>query len=53
VQRLPAELPVFAASVFVGALVGSWLGVSRLPRHRLLQALAVVLVIAALKLLFS
>jgi hypothetical protein len=53
VQQLPAELPIFAASVFVGALVGSWLGVSRLPRHRLLQALAVVLTIAALKLLFS
>ena len=29
-----------AAAVFAGALIGSWLGVSRLPRHRLLQALA-------------
>ena len=53
VERLPPELPILAASVFAGALVGSWLGVSRLPRHRLLQALAVVLVIAALKLLLS
>ena len=53
VQQLPAELPVLVASVFAGALLGTWLGVSRLPRHRLLQGLAIVLVIAALKLLFT
>lgn len=53
VQRLPAELPILVASVFGGALLGTWLGVSRLPRHRLLQGLAIVLVIAALKLLFT
>lgn len=53
VERLPSELPIFAGAVFAGALIGSWLGVSRLPRHRLLQALAVVLVIAAIKLLFT
>jgi len=53
VERLPPELPLLATAVFAGALAGSWLGVSRLPRHRLLQALAIVLVIAALKLLLS
>lgn len=53
VERVPAELPIFAGAVFAGALVGSWLGASQLPRHRLLQALAVVLVIAGLKLLLS
>ena len=53
VQRLPPELPILAASVFAGAVLGTWLGVSRLPRHRLLQGLAVVLVIAALKLLLT
>lgn len=53
VEQIPPELPILAAAVFVGALAGSWLGVSRLPRHRLLQALAIVLVIAALKLLLS
>lgn len=53
VRQLPAELPILVAAVFAGALAGSWLGVARLPRHRLLQALAVVLVIAALKLLLS
>lgn len=52
-QRLPVELPVLVVSVFGGALLGTWLGVSRLPRHRLLQGLAIVLVIAALKLFFT
>jgi len=52
-ERVPAELPLLAGAVFGGALLGSWLGVSRFPRHRLLQALAVVLVIAGLKLLFT
>ena len=53
VQRLPGELPILVGGVFVGALLGVWLGVSRLPRHRLLQLLALVLVIAGLKLLLS
>ena len=53
VEHLPSELPILVAAVFVGALAGSWLGVSRLPRHRLLQALAIVLVVASLKLLFT
>ena len=53
VQRLPTELPILVVSVFGGALLGTWLGVSRLPRHRLLQGLAIVLVIAAMKLLFT
>ncbi len=53
VQRLPAELPILAGAVFAGALLGSWLGVSRLPHHRLLQGLALVLVIAGLKLLLT
>lgn len=53
VQRLPAETPVLALAVFAGAVVGSWLGVTRFPRHRLLQALAVVLVIASAKLVLT
>ena len=53
VQRLPSELPILVISVFGGALVGTWLGVSRLPRHRLLQGLAIVLVLAAMKLLLT
>jgi uncharacterized membrane protein YfcA len=53
VERIPAELPILAGSVLAGAVIGSWLGAARLPRHRLLQALAVVLVIAGLKLLLA
>lgn len=53
VEQLPEELPLLAGSVFAGALIGSWLGTSRLPQHRLLQALALVLVIAGLKLLLT
>ena len=53
VQQLPAELPILVGSVFAGALLGTWLGVSRLPRHRLLQGLALVLVVGAVKLMFT
>lgn len=53
VRRVPPELPMLAGAVFAGALLGSWLGTSRLPRHRLLQALGVVLVIAGLKMLLT
>ena len=53
VEQLPAELPILVGSVFAGALLGTWLGVTRLPRHRLLQGLAIVLVIAGLKLLLT
>lgn len=53
VRQLPHELPILVAAVFAGALLGTWLGVSRLPRHRLLQGLSVILVIAAFKLLFT
>jgi len=52
-EALPGELPIFVGAVIVGALVGMWGGVSRLPRHRLLQALGLVLVVAGLKLLLS
>jgi uncharacterized protein len=50
VQALPAGLPVLLAAVAAGALLGSWAGVARLPRHRLLQLLGLVLTIAGLKL---
>lgn len=53
VQQLPSELPILVAAVFAGGLLGSWLGVSRLPRHRLLQLLAVVLVVAGMKMLLT
>jgi uncharacterized membrane protein YfcA len=53
VRGLPVELPWLAGSVLAGALIGTWLGVERLPRERLLQALALVLAVAGAKLLFA
>lgn len=52
-QSLPPELPVFVAAVAAGAVLGTWLGVSRLPRKQLLQFLGVVLIIAGAKLVFT
>jgi uncharacterized membrane protein YfcA len=53
VQRLPAELPIYLAAVLLGALVGTALGVKRLPAPMILRALAVVLAIAGLKLMLT
>lgn len=53
VRALPAELPWLVGAVAAGALIGTWLGVERLPRERLLQALSIVLVVAGGKLLFA
>jgi uncharacterized membrane protein YfcA len=53
VRALPAELPIYVLAVIAGALVGTWLGVGRLPKPRLLQWLGLVLVIAGAKLIFA
>lgn len=53
VGHLPPELPLFLAAVATGALVGTWLGVERLPRPWLLRTLGLVLLIAGGKLLFA
>ncbi|HST37620.1 MAG TPA: TSUP family transporter [Allosphingosinicella sp.] len=53
VRGLPAALPWLAGAVAAGALIGTWLGVERLPRERILQALALVLVLAGAKLIFG
>ena len=53
VGHLPHELPIFLASVFGGALLGTWLGVERLPRPWLLRTLGLVLAVAGAKLLFT
>src|SRR5881275_641878 len=53
VGHLPHELPIFLGAVFGGALLGTWLGVERLPRAALLRTLGAVLVIAGAKLLFT
>jgi uncharacterized membrane protein YfcA len=53
VGHLPRELPLFLAAVAGGAVLGTWLGVERLPRPWLLRTLGVVLTIAGAKLLFT
>lgn len=52
VGALPAALPIWLAAVAAGAVVGSELGARRLRVTALRQALAVVLVVAGLKLIF-
>lgn len=53
VGHLPRELPLYLGAVGAGALLGTWLGVERLPRAWLLRTLALVLLIAGAKLLFT
>jgi uncharacterized protein len=53
VGALPPEMPILAAAAAAGALLGTWLGVERLPRERLLQALGAVLLVAGAKLIFA
>ena len=53
VGQLPHELPIFLGAVLAGALVGTWLGVERLPRPWLLRTLGAVLLVAGAKLLFT
>ena len=51
--HLPRELPYFVVSVIAGAVLGTWLGVERLPRPWLLRMLGTVLTVAGAKLLFT
>lgn len=53
VGHLPPQLPIFLVSVMAGALLGTWLGVERLPRPWLLRMLGIVLLVAGAKLLFT
>ena len=48
---LPPELPWLAAAAVTGALVGTWLGLSKLSQRGLITTLAVVMLVAAGKLL--
>lgn len=49
---LPSALPVWIGAVAVGGFIGSWLGAARFSILGLRRALAVVLVLAAAKLVF-
>lgn len=53
VGHLPSQLPIFLIAVAAGALLGTGLGVERLPRPWLLRTLGLVLSIAGAKLLFT
>ena len=50
VRSLPADLPMFAGAVMLGALIGTTLGTSRLAVPGVLKALGLVLMIAGVKL---
>jgi uncharacterized membrane protein YfcA len=50
VQSLPSELPVYAGSAMIGALIGTTLGTTRLSAEGVLKALGLVLIVAGLKL---
>jgi uncharacterized membrane protein YfcA len=50
--ELPPDLPLWVASVAAGGLIGSWVGAHRFSILNLRRALAVVLVLAAAKLVF-
>jgi uncharacterized protein len=49
---LPSGIPLWVGSVVAGGLIGSWLGAARFSILNLRRALALVLVIAAVKLVF-
>jgi uncharacterized membrane protein YfcA len=52
-QTFPEALPLWLLAVAIGALLGTQLGIHKWPAHRLRKGLAVVLAIAAGKLLFA
>lgn len=52
-RALPAYLPLLLGVVALGAFVGTWLGVSRYSTLMLRRALALVMAIAGLKLVFT
>jgi uncharacterized protein len=52
-QALPSDLPILIAAVIAGALLGTWLGLNKLPYKALITALALVMGLAAGKLLFA
>lgn len=52
-RALPPEMPWWMLAVALGAALGTWLGVEKLPRERLLQALGLVLTLAGAKLILG
>lgn len=52
-RNLPDEMPMLLGAVLLGGAIGSFMGSRRLPAQKIKRLLAVVLVIAGLKLLFT
>lgn len=52
-QSLPREMPLWLLAAVCGGFIGSGLGARRLSNHRLRVILAIVLVVAGLKLMFA
>jgi uncharacterized protein len=53
VRQLPPDLWLFAGAVLAGGIIGTTLGISKLATEWLLKALALVLIIAATKLILG
>lgn len=51
VKSLPPDLPLFAAAVLLGAVIGTTLGISKLAQQDVLKALGLVLIVAGFKLI--
>lgn len=51
VRDLPSELPLFAVAVLAGGVVGTYLGIKRLPTKGIVRALGLVLIVAGCKLI--
>ena len=50
---LPSELPFYVVAAISGGLLGSWLGARKLPGNGIRILLAVVLLVAAFKMMFA
>lgn len=51
VQSLPAQLPLYAIAVIIGAAIGTTFGINRFATTTILRALGVVLLVAGVKLI--
>jgi len=52
-QSVPVQIPLWGATAIAGGLIGSWLGAQRMGMTTLRRVLAVVLIVAGLKMLLT
>jgi uncharacterized membrane protein YfcA len=53
IPQLPGGVLIWGAAALAGGAIGSWMGSKRLPNPRLRQVLAIVLVVASVKLFWK